>query len=57
MHLLDPDGLRAVRGYYIKGFPTYLIIDRGGRVLDADAPRPSDGARTVAALNRALAAK
>jgi peroxiredoxin len=57
VHLLDPEGRYATRAYHVEGFPTYVLLDRQGRVLDGAAPRPSEGARTVAALNRALAAK
>lgn len=56
VHLLDPEGWHAARAYHIKGFPTYWIIGRDGRIWQKDAPRPSDGARTVALLKRALAA-
>ncbi|MGI4835618.1 MAG: TlpA family protein disulfide reductase [Janthinobacterium lividum] len=57
VHLLDPEGRYITKNYQVEGFPTYLILDRQGRVWNGAAPRPSDGPRTVAALNQALAAK
>ena len=33
-----------VTGYYIKGIPRFILIDKEGNILDADAPRPSDPA-------------
>ncbi|MGI4872999.1 MAG: TlpA family protein disulfide reductase [Janthinobacterium lividum] len=55
IHLLDPEGKYAARAYRVEGFPTYLILDRQGRVWNGSAPRPSDGRRTVQALEAALA--
>ena len=57
VQLLDPDGLRAVHVYHVDGYPTYVLLDRNGRVLDANAPRPSDGTQVVKAIKRALAAR
>ena len=57
VHLLDPDGRYATRAYHVDGFPTYVILDRQGRVWSGSAPRPSDGKQTVKALSQALAAK
>ena len=41
--------------YQINSFPTYWLIDRAGRIIDMQAPPPSGGAKTVAAIERALA--
>ena len=57
VHLFDPEGWHAARAYGVQGFPTYMIIGRDGRVINGMAPRPSDGKKTVAALEQALAAK
>ena len=57
IHLLDPEGNYATRAYHVEGFPTYLLLDRQGRVWDGNAPRPSDGARTVQAIEQALATR
>lgn len=57
VHLFDPEGWHAARAYQVQGFPTYLLISRDGRILSRNAPRPSEGAKTVAALEQALAAE
>jgi peroxiredoxin len=40
--------------YEVNGYPTYWLIDREGRILDTQAPRPSEGTKTVAAIEQAL---
>ena len=40
--------------YNVSGYPTYWLIGRDGRILDMNAPRPSDGPETVAAIEAAL---
>mgnify|MGYP002780609745 FL=1 len=45
----------ALRAYGISSIPRYLIIGRDGRIVNGDAPRPSDGAEE--AIRAALAAK
>jgi peroxiredoxin len=55
IHLYQPKGGAVAGDYLVNSFPTYWLIDRQGRIVDADAPRPSDGAKTVAAIERALA--
>jgi peroxiredoxin len=57
VHLIDPEGWHAARAYHVVGFPTYMIIGRDGRIWQTEAPRPSDGAATVSALEQALASK
>jgi thiol-disulfide isomerase/thioredoxin len=54
IHLIDPEGKYAAQAYGVVGFPTYLLIGRDGRIIDANAPRPSEGAKTVRALRQAL---
>jgi peroxiredoxin len=59
VHLLDlpggPDS--AAEAYLAHAIPSYWIIGRDGRIRSAHAPRPSEGAATVAALEQALAEK
>lgn len=55
VHLLDPEGYRAVRPYGIQGYPTYWIIGRDGRIWYGDAPRPSEEPQQL--LAQALAAR
>jgi peroxiredoxin len=57
VQLLDPQGKYATRAYRVQGFPTYMVLGRDGRVLDSNAPRPSDNARVARELEQALAAK
>lgn len=57
VQLLDPQGKYATRAYGVSGFPTYMVLGRDGRVLDSNAPRPSNNARVVRKLERALAAQ
>ena len=35
-----------------KGYPTYLILDKKGNLVDKDAPRPSSGERIKKILNK-----
>lgn len=55
VHLLDKEGWQAARPFHVGGYPSYWIIGRDGRIRQGDAPRPSAGATTVAALEQALA--
>jgi len=55
VHLQDPEGWLAARPFHVGGYPSYWIIGRDGRIRRGDAPRPSAGATTVAALEQALA--
>jgi hypothetical protein len=55
VHLLDKGGWQAARPFHVGGYPNYWIIGRDGRIRRGDAPRPSAGAATVAALELALA--
>ncbi|QKG56657.1 TlpA family protein disulfide reductase [Hymenobacter sp. BRD128] len=57
VHLIDPEGWHAARAYHVVGFPTYILIGRGGHIWQTEALRPSDGAKTVEALQQALAVK
>jgi len=40
--------------YFISGVPQYILIDRQGRIIDFNAPRPSSAAQIETALNDAL---
>ena len=53
VHLRSPDNAVAT-AYQVRAFPTYWLIGRDGRIVLAHAPRPSDGAKTVAAIEDAL---
>jgi peroxiredoxin len=55
VHLRQPKEGQVVFDYQINSFPAYWLIDRAGRIVDRQAPRPSEGAKTVAAIERALA--
>ena len=55
VHLREPSESRQVAtAYQVHQWPTYWLIGRDGRILDPAAPRPSDGAKTVAAIEAAL---
>ena len=61
-HLTGPGSvhLRAVgqevpTRYQVNKYPTYWLIGRDGRIVAGDAPRPSGGDATVAAIDAALA--
>ena len=41
--------------YQVNGYPSYYLIDRAGRFIQLYASRPSDGDKTVAAIEQALA--
>jgi thiol-disulfide isomerase/thioredoxin len=41
-------------GYGVQSIPSYWLIGRDGRLVQNGAPRPSEGAKTVAALEAAL---
>ena len=53
VHLRSPDNLLA-DVYQVDGYPSYYLIGRDGRLLQAYAPAPSAGAATVAAIEAAL---
>lgn len=53
VHLRDPQAT-VPSAYNVQGYPSYLLIGRDGRIRLSDAPRPSAGAETVAALEQAL---
>lgn len=59
VHLRDAAGTPAAvqRLYRANAIPDYWLIGRDGRIVQAHAPRPSDGASTVAAIEAALLAK
>jgi peroxiredoxin len=41
--------------YQVNGYPSYYLIDREGRFVQAYTSRPSEGDKTVAAIEQALA--
>jgi len=54
LHLRQPKEGQVTTDYQISSYPSYYLIGRDGRILDMQAPRPSDGAKTVAAIEAAL---
>jgi len=48
-----PDEQQAMieRRFGVNSFPTYLIVDKNGNVVDTDPPRPSQTEKTVGFLN------
>jgi thiol-disulfide isomerase/thioredoxin len=56
VHLREPRESRQVAtDYQVNQWPTYWLIGRDGRIVDTHAPRPSDGDKTVAAIEQVLA--
>jgi thiol-disulfide isomerase/thioredoxin len=57
VHYRLPDEQEALieRYFSIDSFPTYLLVDRQGNVLDRDAPDPRDKNRLFKALDNARA--
>jgi peroxiredoxin len=47
-------GSAVALAYGVQGIPSYWLIGRDGRLVQNGAPRPSEGAKTVAALEAAL---
>jgi peroxiredoxin len=47
-------GSAVALAYGVQGIPSYWLIGRDGRLVQNKAPRPSEGAKTVAALEAAL---
>ena len=55
VHLREPrESQQVATDYQVNVYPTYWLIGRDGRIVDARAPRPSDGPKTVAAIEAAL---
>ncbi|TDN38117.1 redoxin domain-containing protein [Hymenobacter sp. UV11] len=55
VHLRDQDGPASTQAaYQANGIPSYWLIGRDGHIVLAHAPRPSDGPKTVAAIEAAL---
>ncbi|AMR26642.1 hypothetical protein A0257_05670 [Hymenobacter psoromatis] len=54
VHLRAAGPSEAV-AYQVNGYPSYYLVGRDGRFIKMHAPRPSDGAKTVAAIEAALA--
>jgi thiol-disulfide isomerase/thioredoxin len=46
LHLIDPKGWQSsiLKDYNFSSIPHYVLIDKDGRIVNADAPRPSGGA-------------
>ena len=55
VHLREPrEAQQLATDYQVHEWPTYWLIGRDGRIIDMHAPRPSDGEKTVAAIEAAL---
>lgn len=55
VHLREPrENTTVATDYQVSAYPTYWLISRDGRILDMAAPRPSDGVKTVVAIEAAL---
>ncbi|WP_317191987.1 TlpA family protein disulfide reductase [Hymenobacter rubidus] len=58
VHTLDKGwDAPAPKAYQVHGIPAYFLIGRDGRLAADETPRPSEGEKTVALLNEALARK
>jgi peroxiredoxin len=53
VHLRSSGSEEAI-AYQVNGYPSYYLIDREGRFVQAYTSRPSEGAKTVAAIEQAL---
>lgn len=53
VQLRSPDD-QVPDAYQVRGYPSYWLLDRAGRIVQARAPRPSGGAETEAAIEAAL---
>lgn len=54
-YLLSSDEYNILSNLFnIQGVPTYALIDRGGNIINKNAPRPSEGSMTIAALDKLL---
>jgi thiol-disulfide isomerase/thioredoxin len=53
VHLWAPDN-RVAKLYQVPYYPCYHLIGRDGRFVEAYTTLPSDGAKTVAAIEAAL---
>jgi peroxiredoxin len=54
VHLRSPTNEEA-NAYHVSGYPSYFLIDREGRFVQLHTLRPSEGDKTVAAIEQALA--
>lgn len=48
IHLLADKEIESAftAGYYIQGIPRFIVLDKEGKIINADAPRPSESALT-----------
>lgn len=54
-YLISQDELNFLKGpLEVSGFPTYILIDKEGKVDLMDAPRPSSGDVVVKEIMRVL---
>ena len=55
VHLRSTPQNDVASRYQVSRYPTYWLIGRDGCIINGQAPRPSEGETTVAAINTALA--
>lgn len=54
-YLLSTDEYNKLSKLFnIHGVPTYVLIDKKGNIIETNAPRPSDGPMTIAAIDKLL---
>jgi thiol-disulfide isomerase/thioredoxin len=54
-YLLSTDEYNILsKTFNIQGVPTYVLIDRKGNIINKNAPRPSQGPMTIAAIDKLL---
>ena len=52
--LTNTDNSPLKKQFRIKTIPRYMLINKGGKVVDEDAPCPGDGKQIRASLNKLL---
>ncbi len=52
--LANPSESAITTGFNISSIPRYILIDENGKVIDEDAPRPSESERITSALDKLL---
>lgn len=54
-YLLSSDEYNVLTKLFnIQGVPTYVLIDKKGNIINKNAPRPSQGPMTIAAIDKLL---
>lgn len=45
--LINPDSSTFIKQFEIHTIPRYMLFDKGGKIINADAPRPSEPALSI----------